>query len=291
MRTRASPSGAPDGEVVILIANTDTILYHAVVAGLLIAGWVPFPASHRNSAAAIVDMMKKTNCSRIATLDHAHKVLIDGIRREIKGEHLTVYEVPTLRYTFPKLGKEIATDSFTAYPPPLKRPGLDSPAVYIHSSGSTGFPKPIPHSFRIQIQWIAHPYFQQYAQFSPPRRVAAMALPPFHSFGIFIELYVPMAYIVTVAVYPPRTYDDPQAQPVIPTSDNMVKQLKHVDCNALMIVPAFLEQMATSDEAIEALKKINSVTFGGGPLPVKVGQELLSLVPSGTAQGPRKLFR
>ncbi|KAF8436597.1 putative nonribosomal peptide synthetase [Boletus edulis BED1] len=264
----------PDREVVILIANTDTILYHAIVAGLLITGWVPFPVSPRNSAAAIVDMMKKTNCSRIATLGHAHKVLIDGIRREFEGERLTVYEVPTLRYAFPKLGKEIATDSFTPYPPPLKRPDLDSPAVYMHSSGSTGFPKPIPHSYRIQLQWIAHPYFKQYVQFAPPRRVGAMALPPFHSFGIFMGLYVPMAYIVTVAVYPPRTYDDPQAQPVIPTSNNVVEQLKHVDCNALMIVPAFLEQMATSDEAIETLKKIKFVTSSGGPLPVNVGQKL-----------------
>ena len=30
----------PDGEVVMIIANTDTILYQAVVAGLSIAGWV-----------------------------------------------------------------------------------------------------------------------------------------------------------------------------------------------------------------------------------------------------------
>ena len=30
----------PDGEVVMIIANTDTILYQAVVAGLLIAGCV-----------------------------------------------------------------------------------------------------------------------------------------------------------------------------------------------------------------------------------------------------------
>jgi len=99
--------------------------------------------------------MKKANCSRIVTLDHAHKPLIDGIRREIGGVDLTVYELPTLRYAFPKLGKEVVADSFTPYPPPLTRPDLDSPAIYIHSSGSTGFPKPIPHSHRIQIQWLA----------------------------------------------------------------------------------------------------------------------------------------
>lgn len=99
--------------------------------------------------------MKKTNCTRIVTLDHAHKALIDGIHRENEGAQLTVYELPTLRYAFPKLGKEVAADSFIPYPPPLKRPDLDSPGLYLHSSGSTGFPKPIAHSHRIQIQWLA----------------------------------------------------------------------------------------------------------------------------------------
>lgn len=99
--------------------------------------------------------MQKTNCSRIVTLDHAHKALIDGIRDEIQGAQLIVHEVPTFRYAFPSLGKEGAADPFIPYPSSLKRPDLDSPAIYIHSSGSTGFPKAIAHSHRIQIQWLA----------------------------------------------------------------------------------------------------------------------------------------
>ena len=99
--------------------------------------------------------MEKTKCTRILTLRHAHAGLIDGIRRENEGAQLTVHELPTLRFAFPKLGKEVAADSFTPYPPALKRPDLDSPAIYIHSSGSTGFPKPISLTYRIQIQWMA----------------------------------------------------------------------------------------------------------------------------------------
>ena len=99
--------------------------------------------------------MKKTNCSRIVTLDHAHKGLIDGVRREHEAAQLTVFELPILRYAFPKLGREVATDPFIPYPSSLERPDLDSPAIYLHSSGSTGFPKPIAHSYRLQIQWFA----------------------------------------------------------------------------------------------------------------------------------------
>ena len=88
--------------------------------------------------------------------------------------------------------------------------------------------------------------------------MGAMALPPFHTFGIIAELYVPLAYLVTAVVYPPRTQNDPLAQPVTPTSDNMIEQLKKIECNVLMTVPTFLEQMAT-DEAIEVLKTIDFV--------------------------------
>jgi acyl-CoA synthetase (AMP-forming)/AMP-acid ligase II len=86
-----------------------------------------------------------------------------------------------------------------------------------------------------------------------------MALPPFHSFGIVTQLYLPIAYLVTSVVYPPRTQNDPLTLPVIPTSDNVIEQLKKIECNVFMTVPTFLEQMATSDELIEVLKKIDNI--------------------------------
>ena len=86
-----------------------------------------------------------------------------------------------------------------------------------------------------------------------------MALPAFHTYGIFTGLYVPIAYLVTAVVYAPRTVHDPLAQPVIPTSDNIIDCLKQVPCNTLMTVPTPLEQMATSEEAIAILKKLDSV--------------------------------
>lgn len=101
-------------------------------------------------------MMKKTNCSRIVTLAHAHRSLIEGVQREIQGVQLTLDEFPTFRYAFPKLGEEVPADYFIPYPSTLKHPDLDSPAIYLHSSGSTGLPKAIPHSHRVQIQWLAH---------------------------------------------------------------------------------------------------------------------------------------
>ena len=168
------PGRKGDGrQVVMIIANCDTILYQAIhvalcVAGLTVSGssrcpekkkrsfiaYQPFPVSPRNSAPAVVDMMKKTNCSRIVTLRHAHQSLIDEIQSTVSDCELIVDEIPTLSYAFPKLGKEVESDPFVPYPPATSRPDLNEPALYIHSSGSTGFPKPIPHSHRFQIQLL-----------------------------------------------------------------------------------------------------------------------------------------
>lgn len=86
-----------------------------------------------------------------------------------------------------------------------------------------------------------------------------MALPPFHTFGSSFQLYAPIAYLVTAVVYPPSTENDPYAQPVIATSDNIIECLKKVPSNALMTVPTLLEPMAESEDAIETLKKLGSV--------------------------------
>ncbi|KIK91581.1 hypothetical protein PAXRUDRAFT_149195 [Paxillus rubicundulus Ve08.2h10] len=276
----------PDGQIVMIIANTDTILHHAVVAGMSIAGLVPFPVSSRNSAAAIVNMMKETNCSWIVTLAHAHQGLINAICRESDGAQLILDELPTLARAFPKLGKEVAADPFDPYPPSQKRPALDSPAIYIHSSGSTGFPKPIAHSYQIQIQWQAQPGIRGYPDAPGSRRVSGMALPPFHIFGLAAGLYTPISCLITAAVHPPRTEMDPHAQPVIPTSDNIIECVRQTKCDYLMTVPTFLEQMATSEEAIEVLKTMKLVCFGGGPLPGKAGDALRAAgVPIGITYG------
>ncbi|KAF8547028.1 acetyl-CoA synthetase-like protein, partial [Imleria badia] len=253
--------GGDEGQVVMLIANCDTIFFQAVVAGMFIAGLVPFLVSYRNSAAAVADMMKKTNCSRILTLHHAHNALIENIRAEVPDRELVVNELPTLSYAFPKLGSEAAADPVVPYPGPASRPDLDSPAIYFHSSGSTGFPKPIPQS---QISGVL----------VCATRIGVMGLPPFHGFGVVVQLYLPVISLVAAVVYAPRAVTDPHAAPVIPTSGNMLDYAQRTGCKALMTVPTFLEQWAVSQENVEELKKFEAVAYSGGPLSETIGDNL-----------------
>jgi acyl-CoA synthetase (AMP-forming)/AMP-acid ligase II len=98
-----------------------------------------------------------------------------------------------------------------------------------------------------------------FGQLSPGDRIGAMGLPPFHSFGMTMQLYLPLAYLATVAVYPPLAITDLRAVPIVPTSDNILDSVRRTHCMALVAVPTFLEQWAASAEAVEALTKLDRV--------------------------------
>ena len=64
---------------------------------------------------------------------------------------LRAEELPDLYKIFPTLAD--ASDFVIPYPARPTRPTMDEICVYIHSSGSTGFPKPIPQAHRQVLDW------------------------------------------------------------------------------------------------------------------------------------------
>jgi len=109
------------------------------------------------------------------------KSLITEIKETLTKDHpgfeLVVEEMPPILEIYPKLGKEKPQDPFVEYPKPAVRPSLDSIMLYLHSSGSTGFPKSIPETFRIFCHWAS---FRQYF-FYFIGSVLLFMLPPFLS--------------------------------------------------------------------------------------------------------------
>ncbi|KAF9232886.1 amp-CoA ligase, partial [Melanogaster broomeanus] len=149
----------PDNEVVAIIANSDTILCHALMMGVAYAGLiVPVPYVPRNSPPAVVNMMQKTGCRRLIATGYTLGPLLDGIRTELAslGDgsiQLQIEEPPALAYAYPKLGKEMASDPFVPYRKAEERPMNNDIMYYLHSSGSTGFPKPIPITYLTAVHW------------------------------------------------------------------------------------------------------------------------------------------
>jgi acyl-coenzyme A synthetase/AMP-(fatty) acid ligase len=96
-------------------------------------------------------MLHQTDCHRILTTPRTNDVvtdaLIDAIIADCPLDYpLRIEYIPDVDNIYSCLGAKKKGYSFKAYPP--KERSLDDIAVYLHSSGSTGFPKAVPQTFK-----------------------------------------------------------------------------------------------------------------------------------------------
>ena len=132
------------------------------------AGYRAFPISPRNSPAAIVHLLNKTGSHLVLVSDDAPmQALAAATREALEGaEELLAMDqnerkqhevkwlaTPSFHDFYPVEGVDPNFESL----PPMARPELSSPALILHSSGSTSFPKPIPITQRILLQWSRIP--------------------------------------------------------------------------------------------------------------------------------------
>lgn len=273
------PSGPrPNGRgVVAIIALCDTIVYQALMLGIHKTGMIPYPISPRNSSAAVVKLLKETDCHRIVSTSVTMKPLLDGINQQLVNEGQTfsvdVEEVPPLNVVFPFLGAESEADPFSPYPGYPMRPELSSVALYLHSSGSTGLPKTIPLTQRNILHWARLPAVTDIITQDGPSLLGSMALPSFHTLAIYAQVLTPLFSVRPVAVYPPVREKDSDL-PFSPTPDNILDHTRRTKCDGLIVIPTLLHVWSHSPESMDFLRSLRIVTYSGGAPPPKLGEAL-----------------
>lgn len=192
----------------------------------------------------MVRLLELAECNTILTTSHFHPVL-----EEVKAERGTA--VLELLKHEEYYGVD-APSFHRAYDPATE---TAKNIVIIHSSGSTGLPKPIYLTNRSCI-----------AAFSTNLdRKALMTQPLFHSFGFyetFRSIYSgkPMYYF---------NY----ALPL--TKQNLTATIAAVRPDLLFCVPYVLKLLGESKEGIESLAKIDLVMYGGSACPDDLGDMLV----------------
>ncbi|KII90646.1 hypothetical protein PLICRDRAFT_52360 [Plicaturopsis crispa FD-325 SS-3] len=272
-----APGTGSDGEVVAILANADALLYQTVVMGIMRAGLTPFPVNPRNSPEAIAHLLKSTSCHRVVGTPTSFPSLFADVSAALPPDYaLTVDELPSGHSLYPKLGSETAADPFEAYPPPARRPALTDIGYYLHSSGSTGFPKAIPFPHQVVLEWFNdHSGLGQLVIHDPPIRMAGMGLPPFHFFGIQVQLTSVVLGMISCSIFPPVTMFSENAQPMLPAPDKVINHVARTKTNVIMTVPVFLQVWSQDPQAVEVLKAQEFINFAGGPLPTKIGERLV----------------
>ncbi|KAG0695028.1 hypothetical protein DFH29DRAFT_957159 [Suillus ampliporus] len=264
--------GSTERQVVAFIAPLDTLYYQTIVLGLMRAGFIPFPMSPRNSPPAIVNLLRKTSCVRLIAVRDSLNALIEAVERiyitesresHFHGDGLMITEPPSFSALYPQFGCETQDNILDVLLPwPAK---LDDVALYQHSSGSSGFPKPIPLSHLTVLHWgLCFP--SSVREFAQSFRMGGMALPGFHALGFATQVISPLLTALSGLT---------RGRPMIPDPVNVLEHMRWTESNALMIVPTFLQMWSEDPSAVNYLKSLDVVAFAGGAISPSIGQALV----------------
>ena len=245
---RVPSSEIPPERIIAVLTSTaiDESLLEIALAKL---GLCALLLSVNNSVAAVAHLCKQTKSHH----------LIFGTRYEstareaqelLKKEGYDLVLVPEIRYPLWGPGG-VREASIKPYPARLT-PADEAKrtAVLLHSSGSTGFPKPV---------YITHYGLIANASSSVPQ-TGFSALPLFHGFGHF-SIFRCIYHGKSFTLMPPNL-------PL--TSANICRIIKSSPDRPRQhfAVPYVLKLLAETEEGVETLASFDTVSFAGAAVPV-----------------------
>ncbi|KAH8903924.1 putative NRPS-like enzyme [Coniochaeta sp. PMI_546] len=147
-----------------------------------------------------------------------------------------------------------------------------NPLVVLHTSGSTGFPKPVVsrqglftklESFRDWPEF--HGTRVAYTVWAQEADKVFMTMPLFHAAGLYVFMVLTLHMEKTCAL--------PIAEQ--PMSSDIIQQSILCSKSDGAVMPSsVLDEVGRSEEGIVVLKKLAFVAFGGGSLPRDIGNRL-----------------
>ncbi|SJL14870.1 uncharacterized protein ARMOST_18345 [Armillaria ostoyae] len=254
-----------DAVIVGIFANTNSITYFTVLASLMRLGFIPFPISTRNSVAAIVHLIKSTGTRHlIVSQDESLQNTADMVCRQFwdadVNDKITIIPMP-------HFGDLFSGKSGSYEPLPPVRPDLSQTALIIHSSGSTRFPSPVYTTHKNVLRSAGRPYHGE-MDFCG-QVLGVQAIPMYHAMGFF-SISLSTATGAIVASFPPVE------PPLIPTAERLLSSVIDTRTSLVITVPSFLVEWSCDPKAIEALKSMTAVIYGGGPLEKDAGDTLVA---------------
>ncbi|KAF7193871.1 Adenylate-forming reductase [Pseudocercospora fuligena] len=233
-------------------SGSDIRYWILMVAGAK-TGRLAFFPSPRNDTSAHSSLFQKYGCKIL--LLPAGSSLRNTLQDVIEVESLACLEVPDLNFFF----------SFSPDPTIATEP-----LVGLHTSGSTGVPKPvkIKHGNAIamekwkQIPELGHGpiHFCQW----PGKRVL-LALPLFHLAAINIAM---------AAIQNRFTLVFPPAGPVPVNAPMIADIIKSANIDIVIASPSILAEMAADRKLLDTLSRVQYAAYGGGPLPENAGEAI-----------------
>ncbi|KAF3064982.1 L-aminoadipate-semialdehyde dehydrogenase [Daldinia childiae] len=238
-------------EVLTYIGPNDVRLVALALASMK-SGYVLFLTSPRNSSAAHRNLFDSLKCQTLVTTDPAPSS-VSTILEAVKPRRISIPSLPELlekpypHFFYDKTLEQVRWD----------------PVVAIHSSGSTGLPKPLIWSYDTLARECNSNGFE------PPEGTTSIdsichgkrvitTLPPFHGAGLAQYLFnaIPFGNIVIA----------PAAMAIV-TAQGLVEALKQVPADIAVLVPSVVAELAQDLELLDyCATHLELILYIGGPL-------------------------
>ncbi|KAL2115272.1 hypothetical protein VTJ04DRAFT_10935 [Mycothermus thermophilus] len=240
------------------------VRYLVFTLGAVKAGYKALFVSPRNSLEGQLNLFEQTDC---------HAVWFEAMYRDTVQSWLQERDMHAVM-TFPVSAwfPEEELEPFP-YEKSFEEAEWD-PLVVLHSSGTTGLPKPIVvrqgmlaigDKFHDLGDWKGHRIWLE--ELARRGKSIMVPMPMYHAAGLYVSLAMIHYWDVPVVL-------GISGRPL--TADLAVDCLKYSGADATLLPPSILEEMSTSNDAIAALKRLGWVGFGGGNLATEAGDRLVS---------------
>ncbi|KAL7266211.1 hypothetical protein RUND412_011252, partial [Rhizina undulata] len=243
------------GQRVVALLGPSNLDYLVSIFALSRLGYTVLFLSTRISEAAFVHLFEKTGCTDVAI----HPSFAKTIARvkEIYGDDLNVFNItPRSEYA---LGENSSPNGDDSAPLEID-PEVQGKKIawIIHSSGSTGLPKPVGQTNEGTLKSINI--------MSSYRMEGLITMPLFHAYGVIS---------VFSAFYSGRKVTMYNADLPL-TASNMIATWNATKPQVFYSVPYTLKLLAEAEGGVDILKEAKLVTTGGSSCPEEVGNKLVN---------------
>lgn len=240
------------------------IFYTAVKCGYKVL--LPSP---RNALATNISLMEQTRSSKV--------VYVQEMEALFKGLVASKPELSSLMIG--SLDELLNADEAPVVPyQPNFDEAVDDPIVVLHSSGSTGLPKPVVMThgtFAVMDNDRNFPtvlgrknHDLTLFDFDGAESRIYEPFPPFHVGGFIYKIVLPL-YTHTIPVFGP---------PLRPPSGALVADiLKQQSVRGCILPPAVAEQLLHEPDGLDCFKQLDVFCYGGGPLSQTTGDTISSV--------------
>ncbi|PHZ16213.1 acetyl-CoA synthetase-like protein [Rhizopus microsporus ATCC 52813] len=257
---------ARDVKVATLIADHN-IDYLIIMLALMKLRVTLLALCPKNSEAAVVNLLEKTKSSLVFA-SKKHEPLVKSSAEKVKEKSIKMVTVDRLDIEA-SLNEALNSDYEKILDLKFSEDDIRKDALIIHSSGSTGLPKPIYLSNQYLINIIS--FLHMIKEVDPEADGLARddvflnGVPLYHVFGFYCVFQ--MATIGGSVVFTQN----------LPSSGDEIKHaLISTNATLMCAPPATLEQILhqvkVDKEFQEALRRLRFILFGGAPLKRKTGE-------------------